>query len=899
MGITEYTRLSKLQRKLVSVLLGGYVIILLNSLLLLLFESSTAGLYMTMVLFHVALGFVLVVPVIAFLVAHVRAMPRKENPSAAWVGIGTSISLNVLLITGIALAIWGVAVSGKWVLVLHIVTAVTSILFFIVHISLKYGVKYHFLEWGQTWKQGAGQFSKHPLSVTVLTGVLLSVIIAAFPMLGSTSQVYVDDESQADLMFSQSALAHDGYFEDEDLGRSETCGQAGCHPDVYAQWQESVHKFSSFNNPWYRKSIEVLVERKGNEPAAWCASCHDPQVLFTGRMTADMPIDMDHWTAKEGLTCLSCHAVTGLRDVKGNGRYVISKPDEYPFARAEDGIGKWLHTKLVKTKPEAHRAAMLKPVHKTDEFCGSCHKVGLPPEVNHYKWKRGQNQYDSWFASGVSGNTVRSFYLPPAPVACASCHMPLVPSDDMGNDDGYIKSHRFASANTAVPFLNEHPDQSNAVKQALQDSIVTVDLFMVNINGVDYGPEDDMPAMRAGDNVEVTAVVRNRKVGHRFPAGTNDSNEIWLELVTRDASGEPVLVSGLTDEVGRVDSSAHFFGAVLVDQASQEITRRNAQDWMATVYANVINPGTARTVHYNFTVPRGMQINRIDLALQHRKFKWYFNEFSFRGRHVPNQPDSLKRIEVDLRAFELGPGEAPDIPITTIAKVTREAGETYLASRPLWERWNDYGIGLLLEGDTKRSVLAFDQVTKLDGKPVEGYINQARVFLEEGQIERATEALGSAESTMPGYLKTAYFLGQVHKANADYEDALEVWERVFDAYPKDRVLLLDIARIHYLNGDYEAMLPWLDRVLEIDPEHIGALYNRMLAVGALGMDEELEEARWLYLYHKDNEDELTVTAKYKKSHPMANREAQAIHIHELKRFVETYQLKEIADMRSQ
>ena len=133
-------------------------------------------------------------------------------------------------------------------------------------------------------------------------------------------------------------------------------------------------------------------------------------------------------------------------------------------------------------------------------------------------------------------------------------------------------------------------------------------------------------------------------------------------------------------------------------------------------------------------------------------------------------------------------------------------------------------------------------------------------------------------------MQTAYFSGQVHKANADYAEALAVWQRVAAAYPSDRVLLLDIARIYYLNGEYEAMLPWLDRVLEIDPEHIGALYNRMLATGALGMDEELAEARRLYLYHKDNEDEFTVTARFKKSHPMANREAQAIHIHELKEF---------------
>ncbi len=895
MGITDYTRLSKVQRRLVSVLLGGYIVILINSLLLLLFESSTAGLYMTMVLLHVGLGFLIVVPVIAFLVAHIRAMPRKENQSAAWVGVGTAISLGLLLVSGVGLAIWGSAISSGWMLIAHLVTAVATVLFFIIHISLKYGVKYHFLEWGHSWNEGASQFTKHPLSVTVLTGVGLSVIIAAFPMLGSTSKVYMEGETNADLMLSEAALVHENYLKDEDLSRSDTCGLDGCHPDIYAQWEESVHKFSSFSNPWYRKSVEALTESLGTVPATWCASCHDPQVLFTGRMTADEPIDMEHWTAQEGITCLACHAIQGLRDVKGNGRYVISKPDEYPFAMAEDGIGKWLHIKLIKTKPEAHRSSMLKPVHQTDEFCGACHKVGIPPEINSYKWKRGQNQYDGWFASGVSGNTVRSFYLPTEPQSCAGCHMPLVPSFDMGNENGMVKSHRFASSHSALPFFNDHPDQANIVDAALKDSILTVDLFMVNVNGKDFGPEDEMPILLPGDDIDVTAVVRNRKVGHRFPAGTNDSNESWLQLIARDKDDAPVLVSGTTDQAGRVDSTAHFYSSVLVSEKSREINRRNAQDWMATVYSNVIDPGTARTVHYSFTVPGGKPIHSLDLALRHRKFKWYYNEFTFRGRRVSHEPDSLNRPDLNKEVFELGPGTAPEIPITTIAEVRRTAGEDYRSKRPLWERWNDFGIGLLLEGDTKRSVQAFENVAGLEGNPAEGYINQARVFLEEGQIERAREALIQAENVKPGYLKTAYFEGQVHKANADYEDALETWGRVARDYPKDRVLLLDIARIHYLNGDYDKMLPWLDRVLEIDPEHLGALYNRMLAVGALGLDDQLEEARRLYLYHKDNEDELTVTALYKKTHPMANREAQDIHIHDLKKFVSEFETSAVSD----
>ena len=81
---------------------------------------------------------------------------------------------------------------------------------------------------------------------------------------------------------------------------------------------------------------------------------------------------------------------------------------------------------LVKAKPEFHKKTFLKPLHKTAEFCGTCHKVHLPPELNHYKWLRGQNHYDTFLLSGVSGHGVQSFYYPPkAQANCNGCHMPL------------------------------------------------------------------------------------------------------------------------------------------------------------------------------------------------------------------------------------------------------------------------------------------------------------------------------------------------------------------------------------------------------------------------------------------------------------------------------------------
>jgi len=49
---------------------------------------------------------------------------------------------------------------------------------------------------------------------------------------------------------------------------SDSCQR--CHQDIYNQWFSSVHHFSSFNNQWYRKSIEYMQDTIGTKPSKWC-----------------------------------------------------------------------------------------------------------------------------------------------------------------------------------------------------------------------------------------------------------------------------------------------------------------------------------------------------------------------------------------------------------------------------------------------------------------------------------------------------------------------------------------------------------------------------------------------------------------------------------------------------
>ena len=214
---------------------------------------------------------------------------------------------------------------------------------------------------------------------------------------------------------------------------SQSCER--CHADIYKQWQSSAHHFSSFNNAWYRKSIEYMQDVVGVKPSKWCAGCHDPVPFLSGAFDDPNFDDEHHPTAKAGITCVVCHAITNVNSTEGNAAYTIEEPLPYPFASSDHAFLRWFSNQVLKAKPDFHKKTFLKPLHKTAEFCSTCHKVGLPVGVTHYKdFVRGQNHYDTYLRSGVSGVGARSFYYPPvAKTNCAECHMPPRDSEDFGS----------------------------------------------------------------------------------------------------------------------------------------------------------------------------------------------------------------------------------------------------------------------------------------------------------------------------------------------------------------------------------------------------------------------------------------------------------------------------------
>jgi len=66
------------------------------------------------------------------------------------------------------------------------------------------------------------------------------------------------DGPQGKFFPSSAQTRHGGNIPSKYFMQSDACQR--CHGDIYKQWDSSVHHFSSFNNQWYRKSIEYMQD---------------------------------------------------------------------------------------------------------------------------------------------------------------------------------------------------------------------------------------------------------------------------------------------------------------------------------------------------------------------------------------------------------------------------------------------------------------------------------------------------------------------------------------------------------------------------------------------------------------------------------------------------------------
>jgi tetratricopeptide (TPR) repeat protein len=898
-------------RVLLSVIFGLVALLGANSAYLLsitILESATGYLYQNyfyqmMFLGHLVLGLLLVVPFIIFGIGHIKNSYNRPNRRAVRVGYGLFVVSLVLLFSGVALMrVEGFEIKNPTIRSVsywaHVITPLLAVWLYILHRLAGPKIK---------WKVGLAW-----------TGAVAALVVAmVFLHAQDPRQWNVAGPKEGTKYFEPSfaRTASGNFIPARTMMMDDYCMR--CHEDAYKGWFHSSHHFSSFNNEPYlfsvRETRKVALERDGNVKAArWCAGCHDVVPFFSGAFDDPTFDDVNHPTAHAGITCTACHSITHIQDPpRGNADYTVEEPIHYPFAFSTNKILQYINEQLVKAKPEFHKKTFLKPHHKTAEFCAPCHKVSIPFELNHYKdFLRGQNSYDTFLLSGVSGHGARSFYYPPkAQNNCNGCHMPLQKSEDFGarffGTNGLtIHNHLFASANTGIAHLKNSPETVKDHQDFLKGSL-RLDIFGLKEGGTIDAPltaplRPSVPTLKRGRKYLLEVVLRTMTLWHPFTQGTADSNEIWVDGSLK--SGDRIVgrTGGRTGPYNSVDPWSHFVNVYMLDRNGNRIDRRNPQDIFTPLYNNQIPPGAGQVVHLAFTVPEDIREPLvIDMHLQYRKFDTIYMQHVMGQDYTNNLPITTiasDRVVFPIEGIDL-PVENPPSPI-----------------EPAWQRWNDYGIGLFLKGDAgseKGELIqaehAFLEVEKL-GRP-DGPLNLARLYLKEGRLEDAVQALDRAGKFNPPAPRwtVAWLTGMVNKRNGFLDEAIkqlravledrypELDERGFD-FSKDYEIINELAQTYFERSKLERadktkQREFLDRAIErfqatlkLDSENAVAHYNLALIHAQLGETELAGTHRKLHeRYRPDDNARDRAIAIHRSKNPAADHAAQAIVIYDMQR----------------
>ena len=396
------------------------------------------------------------------------------------------------------------------------------------------------------------------------------------------------------------------------LAESSSCGRTGCHEQVLNEWLPSAHRFASLD-PLFQGVQEIMAKETSPEHTRYCAGCHDPISLFSGAKNAGN-VTLSAQGADEGASCVVCHSIVQV-DVRGNADYTVRPPRPYLYERRRESWADVVSGFLIRTAPKHHIASYSRPLYKTPEYCGACHKQYLDEDVNRDIGKvQGQNQYDNWRKSSWNKGADD-----PKTVSCRECHMFLEEGVEPGSgdlsdsyrnpEDGKHRNHRFLAANQYVPQLVALPNAAEHTK--LTEEWLRGEIEIPEI----AGKWADGPVVKLsvqgpdqaimGQAFKVRILLSNNKTGHDFPNGPLDMIESWVEVRVTDSAGTLVDHRGIVNQKGVLTGAPIVFKADGFDREGEAIDRHNLWDLVGASYKRSLYPRVTDAVSLDVFCPRG------------------------------------------------------------------------------------------------------------------------------------------------------------------------------------------------------------------------------------------------------------------------------------------------------
>ena len=640
---------------------------------------------------------------------------------------------------------------------------------------------------------------------------------------------------------------------------------AHCHREAYAQWREALHS-NSFRTPFYRTSVNIVMNTKGIQFARHCDSCHNPIAVLSGGLTQSSIVDRKF--DRDGLTCMTCHSITGLQSTSGNGGYVMGVPAVMTDAQGNRIPGEVPYADIL-AHLDWHAKAVMRPILQQPEFCAACHKANLPEPLNGYKWIRAFTAYDEWQNSKFSHRNPLTFYQADFKT-CQGCHMERSAPTlaEPGAKHGTFASHRWLAGNTASPFYYSFDDQLKKTIEFLKSgNYLNVDLFAVRVNG-----QETMAAplgtqgfsLKPNDAVETYVVIQNKNIGHSLIPEVRDLYEAWVEFEVKDATtGKVVYHSGFIKPDGALDERAHSFTNRPVNTDGVFVDNHKVWTIHSVAYDNTVAAGRSVLVRYAFKVPAGTQSAlTVTAKVNYRHLRRSYTDNIFGKGDYPDYP--IVELAARSRTFRMG-DNAP------------EPADPH--DNPDWMRWNNLGIAFLDQLQYSDAIDAFEHVVKLRPDYADGYTNLALTNIGWEKFGSARAGVEKALQLSPDNARALYYLALVERRAGHPDAEIADLKKVVAMYPDSIDARRELGISFYQTHNQTAALEQFKALQRIDPDDLAAHYNLALLYRRSGMKKEAAEQAALFATEKVDPGAPTYSLDFLRKHPEISTESVPWHVH--------------------
>ncbi len=596
------------------------------------------------VLSHVVSGAVLALFLIPYIALHVKRILGNRKLWVLISGVLSAAMLAAMALSGAYIAIWGQSEKLRWLFEWHVRLAFVFMAVLFFHLFF-YGLdtvvnKRHKKIFLENIDVEAKRLSVYALLFGFCFILFASILYSQF-YTGYKDQAIVNNYqySYGDHPFrpSETETELNTFVDEKRIAGSLNCAE--CHQQIVDQWRASIHSQAA-SDVAYVKNINLLEKTKGIAATRYCEGCHAPVALLTGQLS---PGGMhggneDSVAFHEGVSCMACHGVRDVVHLKGVASYRFAQPEDYLFAASDNTIATKLHNYLISVRPEQHRRDMARDVLASPKLCASCHVQFMDKNLNNWGWLKMQDEYSAWLASAFSNQTDQSFAHEEAQ-RCQDCHFPLLKGDDPSADEqGQIVSHLSIAANTVIPWLKGDNDHLVRTQEFLRSGKIKVTIdpprkkqatqskFFVE---QEIRPSLETPSYYyLGDKANLNVVVSNDFVGHNFPGGTTDINEVWIDFKVTDAQDKLIYRSGEVSKDGIVDKQAHFYRSIPIDRYGKHVWKHDLFNMTGNIYKNSIPSGKSDIVEYAFDVPYWAQSPIvISAVVRYRKFNHQYGQW--------------------------------------------------------------------------------------------------------------------------------------------------------------------------------------------------------------------------------------------------------------------------------